>query len=77
MPANVRRRAPRVPLYSAPCSDRRATHNAGERARRGSLNNRFQEIADLIPKLQGEKRPSKRCVGRGPRRARVARGNPT
>ena len=60
--ANVYWATPSVLFYSTPCSDRRATHNAGERARRGSLNNRFQEIADLIPKLQGEKRPSKRCV---------------
>jgi len=43
-------------------AEKRANHNAIERARRDSLNNRFQEIADCIPSLKDLKKPSKTIV---------------
>lgn len=43
-------------------AEKRANHNAIERARRDSLNNRFQEIADCIPQLRDVKKPSKSLI---------------
>lgn len=43
-------------------TEKRANHNATERARRDSLNNRFQEIADCIPQLRDVKKPSKSII---------------
>jgi thioesterase domain-containing protein len=39
--------------------DRRAEHNAIERARRESLNVKFQQLAHALPNLQDDRRPSK------------------
>jgi hypothetical protein len=43
-------------------ADRRASHNAIERARRESLNGRFVELANSIPMLQGNRKPSKAVI---------------
>ncbi|KAI7895413.1 uncharacterized protein EV154DRAFT_574277 [Mucor mucedo] len=40
-------------------SERRAEHNALERARRESLNTKFQSLAQLLPNLLNYRRPSK------------------
>jgi Helix-loop-helix DNA-binding domain len=40
-------------------ADRRAEHNAIERARRESLNVKFQQLAHALPNLQDDRRPSK------------------
>ncbi|KAI8343052.1 hypothetical protein BC941DRAFT_410307 [Chlamydoabsidia padenii] len=39
--------------------ERRAEHNAIERARRESLNNKFQQLAQALPNLINYRRPSK------------------
>ncbi|ORZ15623.1 hypothetical protein BCR42DRAFT_437892 [Absidia repens] len=40
-------------------AERRAEHNAIERARRESLNNKFQQLAQALPNLMNYRRPSK------------------
>ncbi|KAI8379214.1 uncharacterized protein BYT42DRAFT_319011 [Radiomyces spectabilis] len=42
--------------------ERRAEHNAIERARRESLNTKFQQLAHLLPNLQNDTRPSKSTI---------------
>ncbi|KAF7725536.1 hypothetical protein EC973_009566 [Apophysomyces ossiformis] len=39
--------------------ERRAEHNALERARRVSLNGKFRQLAEALPNLQNHRRPSK------------------
>jgi hypothetical protein len=41
---------------------RRAEHNAIERARRESLNTKFQQLAHSLPNLQNDRRPSKGTI---------------
>lgn len=59
-------RTPGVPMLVnkklSNAAEKRANHNAIERARRDSLNNRFQEIADCIPSLREVKKPSKSTI---------------
>jgi len=43
-------------------AERRATHNAVERARRESLNGRFMELASALPSMAAVKRPSKSVI---------------
>ncbi|GAA5898651.1 uncharacterized protein JCM6883_003379 [Sporobolomyces salmoneus] len=43
-------------------ADKRATHNAVERARRESLNGRFSVLADSLPTMKNIKRPSKAMI---------------
>ncbi|KAJ3096093.1 hypothetical protein HDU97_006215 [Phlyctochytrium planicorne] len=43
-------------------ADKRAAHNAIERARRESLNCRFLELAQVIPSLASTKKPSKSII---------------
>ncbi|MBW0485222.1 hypothetical protein O181_024937 [Austropuccinia psidii MF-1] len=43
-------------------AERRATHNAIERARRESLNGRFLELARVLPTMHNVKRPSKSVI---------------
>ncbi|KAI8340434.1 Myc-type, basic helix-loop-helix domain-containing protein, partial [Chlamydoabsidia padenii] len=40
-------------------AERRAEHNAVERARRENLNSKFQQLADSLPNLRSYRRPSK------------------
>lgn len=40
-------------------AERRAEHNAIERARRECLNSKFQQLAEALPNLQSHRRPSK------------------
>ncbi|ORX53180.1 hypothetical protein DM01DRAFT_1346282 [Hesseltinella vesiculosa] len=40
-------------------AERRAEHNAIERARRETLNGKFQKLAEALPNLQNYRRPSK------------------
>ncbi|KAI8373011.1 uncharacterized protein BYT42DRAFT_578916 [Radiomyces spectabilis] len=40
-------------------AERRAEHNAIERARRENLNGKFLQLAEALPNLQGRRRPSK------------------
>jgi hypothetical protein len=40
-------------------AERKAEHNAIERARRECLNSKFQQLADALPNLQAYRRPSK------------------
>ncbi|CAO3601443.1 unnamed protein product [Absidia cylindrospora] len=49
------------PFTKKPLSkaERRAEHNAIERARRESLNNKFQQLARALPNLMNNRRPSK------------------
>lgn len=46
----------------ASSAERRATHNAIERARRESLNGRFLELASALPTMANVKRPSKSVI---------------
>lgn len=46
----------------ATTAERRATHNAIERARRESLNGRFLELARALPTMSNVKRPSKSVI---------------
>lgn len=46
----------------ASSAERRATHNAIERARRESLNGRFLELANALPTMANVKRPSKSVI---------------
>lgn len=43
-------------------ADKRATHNAVERARRESLNGRFTTLAESLPTMRHIKRPSKAMI---------------
>ncbi|KAI9476208.1 MAG: hypothetical protein EXX96DRAFT_576207 [Benjaminiella poitrasii] len=43
-------------------AERRAEHNAIERARRESLNAKFQQLAFILPNLQNDTRPSKSTI---------------
>ncbi|PVG01109.1 hypothetical protein CPB86DRAFT_692097, partial [Serendipita vermifera] len=43
-------------------AERRATHNAVERARRETLNGRFLDLAALLPNLAAVRRPSKSAI---------------
>lgn len=43
-------------------AERRATHNAVERARRESLNGRFMDLAGALPNMATVKRPSKSVI---------------
>ncbi|SAM00736.1 hypothetical protein [Absidia glauca] len=43
-------------------AEKRAEHNATERARREGLNTRFQQLAHLLPNLQHDTRPSKGTI---------------
>jgi hypothetical protein len=43
-------------------AERRATHNAVERARRESLNGRFMDLAGALPNMANVKRPSKSVI---------------
>lgn len=43
-------------------AERRATHNAVERARRETLNGRFLDLAALLPNLATVRRPSKSAI---------------
>ncbi|KAI9487770.1 MAG: hypothetical protein EXX96DRAFT_514443 [Benjaminiella poitrasii] len=48
-----------VPVNKA---QKRAEHNAIERARRESLNTKFQQLAHYLPNLQDDRRPSKGTI---------------
>ncbi|ORX62221.1 hypothetical protein DM01DRAFT_249771, partial [Hesseltinella vesiculosa] len=43
-------------------AEKRAEHNAIERARREGLNSRFQQLAHLLPNLHNDTRPSKGTI---------------
>lgn len=43
-------------------AQKRAEHNAIERARRESLNTKFQQLAHSLPNLQNDRRPSKGTI---------------
>jgi hypothetical protein len=43
-------------------AERRATHNAVERARRETLNSRFLDLAAMLPNLAAVRRPSKSAI---------------
>lgn len=43
-------------------AERRAEHNANERARRENLNTKFQQLAHSLPNLQNDRRPSKGTI---------------
>ncbi|KAI7857784.1 hypothetical protein BDC45DRAFT_21983 [Circinella umbellata] len=43
-------------------AERRAEHNAIERARRETLNHKFQQLAHSLPNLQNDRRPSKGTI---------------
>ncbi|KAK1233921.1 hypothetical protein PQX77_002894 [Marasmius sp. AFHP31] len=43
-------------------AERRATHNAVERARRETLNGRFLDLAKMLPNLSQIRRPSKSAI---------------
>jgi hypothetical protein len=62
---------PPTPTQSAPAkrssrrantAERRATHNAVERARRETLNGRFLDLAAMLPNLAAVRRPSKSAI---------------
>ncbi|KAI6115413.1 hypothetical protein EDD17DRAFT_415186 [Pisolithus thermaeus] len=50
------------PSRRANTAERRATHNAVERARRETLNSRFLDLAALLPNLTQIRRPSKSAI---------------
>ncbi|KIK64100.1 hypothetical protein GYMLUDRAFT_83464 [Collybiopsis luxurians FD-317 M1] len=52
----------RKPSRRASTAERRATHNAVERARRETLNGRFLDLAALLPNLSQLRRPSKSAI---------------
>jgi len=56
--ANGKRKSRRPPSTA----ERRATHNAVERARRESLNGRFVDLAAALPNMATIKRPSKSTI---------------
>ncbi|KAJ3156610.1 hypothetical protein HDU89_004392 [Geranomyces variabilis] len=52
-----------MPVYRAVnMAERRAYHNATERARRENLNNRFQDLAQALPSLATVRKPSKSVI---------------
>ncbi|KAI8919920.1 hypothetical protein DFJ77DRAFT_450474 [Powellomyces hirtus] len=52
-----------MPMYRAVnMAERRAYHNATERARRENLNHRFQELAQALPSLISVRKPSKSVI---------------
>ncbi|KAJ3163162.1 hypothetical protein HDU86_002331 [Geranomyces michiganensis] len=52
-----------MPVYrSVNMAERRAYHNATERARRENLNNRFQDLAQALPSLATVRKPSKSVI---------------
>jgi hypothetical protein len=55
---NLKRKSRRPPSTA----ERRATHNAVERARRESLNGRFMDLASSLPNMANVKRPSKSVI---------------
>ncbi|KAL1680097.1 hypothetical protein EV122DRAFT_208468 [Schizophyllum commune] len=59
--ANDRRRAARRNTTA----EKRASHNAVEKARRETLNGRFLELAALLPNLSPIRRPSKSAIVNG------------
>lgn len=56
--AGPKRRSRRPPNTA----ERRATHNAVERARRETLNGRFMDLAAALPSMAHVKRPSKSMI---------------
>ncbi|CAI2169344.1 4002_t:CDS:2 [Funneliformis geosporum] len=48
--------------FQLPSTERRANHNAVERARRECLNTKFQELAHALPSLAQVRRPSKSII---------------
>ncbi|KAJ1732640.1 hypothetical protein LPJ61_001946 [Coemansia biformis] len=64
--AEGRRRSPTNSIGQSPAggdhAQRRATHNAIERARRESLNGQFQDLASAVPALVQVRRPSKATI---------------
>lgn len=56
--AGPKRKGRRAPSTA----EKRANHNAIERARRESLNGRFMELAQALPNLNAAKRPSKNAI---------------
>nr|GAT43277.1 predicted protein [Mycena chlorophos] len=50
------------PNRRANTAERRATHNAVERARRETLNGRFLDLAGMLPNLSQIRRPSKSAI---------------
>ncbi|KAI0682397.1 hypothetical protein C8T65DRAFT_750513 [Cerioporus squamosus] len=61
-PANNPAQPKRKPSRRANTAERRATHNAVERARRETLNSRFLDLAALLPNLSQIRRPSKSSI---------------
>ncbi|KAJ3038232.1 hypothetical protein HDV00_000906 [Rhizophlyctis rosea] len=53
---------PDPPRAHTNTAEKRATHNAIERARRESLNIRFQELASALPSLANVRKPSKSVI---------------
>ncbi|KAI8995948.1 hypothetical protein BC832DRAFT_310947 [Gaertneriomyces semiglobifer] len=53
-----------LPAFSSSTNmaEKRAYHNATERARRENLNNRFQELAHSLPSLADVRKPSKSVI---------------
>ncbi|KAF7291220.1 BHLH domain-containing protein [Mycena indigotica] len=58
--AGVKRTAKNIRRVNT--AERRATHNAVERARRETLNGRFLDLAALLPNLNTIRRPSKSAI---------------
>ncbi|KAK7439585.1 hypothetical protein VKT23_017512 [Stygiomarasmius scandens] len=52
----------RKPSRRPSTAERKATHNAVERARREILNGRFLDLASTLPNLSQIRRPSKSCI---------------
>ncbi|OSD08212.1 hypothetical protein PYCCODRAFT_1357387 [Trametes coccinea BRFM310] len=61
-PAPAGTQTKRKPSRRANTAERRATHNAVERARRETLNGRFLDLAALLPNLSQIRRPSKSSI---------------
>ncbi|TBU35357.1 hypothetical protein BD309DRAFT_982934 [Dichomitus squalens] len=61
-PSNNPAQPKRKPSRRANTAERRATHNAVERARRETLNGRFLDLAALLPNLSQIRRPSKSSI---------------
>ncbi|RPD71385.1 hypothetical protein L226DRAFT_468648 [Lentinus tigrinus ALCF2SS1-7] len=62
IPQNNLAQPKRKPSRRANTAERRATHNAVERARRETLNGRFLDLAALLPNLSQIRRPSKSSI---------------
>lgn len=50
------------PISNDKKAQKRAEHNAIERARRECLNTKFQQLAHSLPNLHNDKRPSKGTI---------------